>query len=54
MLGSSEVKFAPIVNQAMAILINCLQDPVVQVRESATWCIGKQSCSFRYDALFID
>ncbi|RYG64906.1 hypothetical protein EON64_13025 [archaeon] len=47
--GPSAEKLSPLVIQAMPILINCLKDPKVLVRDTSAWVIGKicelhQSC----------
>eukprot|EP00600_Ochromonadales_sp_CCMP1393_P003552 CAMPEP_0174993058 /NCGR_PEP_ID=MMETSP0004_2-20121128/22863_1 /TAXON_ID=420556 /ORGANISM="Ochromonas sp., Strain CCMP1393" /LENGTH=851 /DNA_ID=CAMNT_0016247129 /DNA_START=21 /DNA_END=2576 /DNA_ORIENTATION=+ len=39
--GPSGDKLAPLVMQAMPILINCLQDPSTLVRETSAWTIGR-------------
>jgi importin subunit beta-1 len=47
--GPTAGKLAPLVMQAMPILINCLKDPKTLVRDTSAWVIGKicelhQSC----------
>ena len=39
--GPSEERIAPYVKQALPILIGCLKDPTVLVRDTSTWTIGK-------------
>ena len=39
--GPSEAVLNPIVSQALLVLISCLQDPTVQVRETAAWTLAK-------------
>lgn len=48
--GPSQEKLTPIVSQAILVLISCLQDKSMQVRETTSWTLGK-ICEFHKQAI---